>query len=117
MTAPGFDLVDVEPRLYVRGEFGELHFCRSRGGRSAPILRWENEVAKGIRGHSQAVTRVGGKSDVRLSWIRCRVQRRQQRTSGQHYGLGQELSARFLHVPHSHSMLYQTGISFLTSKT
>src|SRR5450755_1172760 len=69
MTAPGFDLVDVEPGLYVRGEFDELHFWRSRGGRSAHILRGENEVAKWIRVHGQAVARVGGKGDVRLSWI------------------------------------------------
>src|ERR1700719_2522623 len=103
MTAPEFDLVDVEPGLYLRGEFGEFHFWRSRGGRSAHILCWENEVAKGIRGHSQAVARVGGKGDVRLSWICCCVQRRKQYTSGQHHGLGQELSARFHHVPHSHS--------------
>src|ERR1700730_5593090 len=55
MTAPEFDLVDVEPGLYLRGEFGELHFWRSRGARSAHILCWEDEVAKGIRGHGQAV--------------------------------------------------------------
>src|SRR5258708_11070856 len=67
MTAPEFDLVDVETGLYLRGEFSELHFWRGRGGRSAHRLCWENEVAKGIRGHGQAVARVGGKGDVRLS--------------------------------------------------
>src|SRR5882762_8751771 len=41
-----------------------------------PISRWENEVAKRIRGHGQAVARVGGKGDVRLSWIGGGVQRR-----------------------------------------
>ena len=30
MTAPRFDLVDVEVGLDVRGEFGELHFRRRR---------------------------------------------------------------------------------------
>src|SRR5882672_10629567 len=30
VTAPRFDLVDVEPGLYVRSEFGELHFWSSR---------------------------------------------------------------------------------------
>src|SRR5882672_12551006 len=30
VTAPGFDLVDVEAGLYVRSELGELHFWRSR---------------------------------------------------------------------------------------
>src|SRR5258705_7017774 len=69
MTAPGFNLVDVEPGLYVHGEFGELHSSRSAGGRSTPISRWENEVAKRIRGHGQAVARGGGKGVLWLRWI------------------------------------------------
>ncbi len=50
--------IDVETGLYLRGEFSELHFWRGRGGRSAHRLCWENAVAKGIRGHGQAVARV-----------------------------------------------------------